>query len=188
MKRMLIAATLLTAAVPLSAHITPPRVLVQDADALRLLLPDAQTYERADLKPTSAQKQAVKQVASWTPDQKTYKVFVGRDAQGREVGRVVFIGEVTIHGLVQMAVGLDASGNVKSATVAAITDEAYGWVKPLVEKNFTAQFVGKKPTDQFLEGDRASARRGSMEKFYGQVLATLVQRSAVLCHVAGRSA
>jgi Na+-translocating ferredoxin:NAD+ oxidoreductase RnfG subunit len=188
MKRLIVVAALLTIAVPVRAHITPPRILLQDMEAVRLLLPGAQTYSRADLKPTFQQKKEVKQAASWTPDQKTYKTFVGRDAQGREIGRVVFIGEITIHGMVQMAVGLDDAGNVKGARVVAITDEAFGWVKPLIERDFTAQFVGKKPTDQYFDGQRVAARRGSMEKFYSQVLASLIQRSAVLCHVAGRPA
>jgi Na+-translocating ferredoxin:NAD+ oxidoreductase RnfG subunit len=188
MKRLIATAALLCVALPAHAHITPPRILLQDMDAVRLLLPEAQTFSRADLKPTAEQKQLVKQAASWMPDQKSYKVFVGRDAQGRAIGRVVFIGEITIHGLVQMAVGIDSAGAVKGANVVAVADEAYGWVKSLVDANFMAQFSGRKATDQYVDAPRVAARRGSMEKFYGQVLASLIHRSVVLADVAGRSA
>jgi len=180
-------ALLLTAA-SVSAHITPPRILLKDMEAVRLLLPDASTFTRTDIKLTKEQKQNVRKMIGWTPDQASYKVFAGRDAQGRELGRVMFMGDITIHGMVQMAVALEPDNKVKGVAVVAITDEAYGWVKPLVEKNFAAQFVGKNAGDTYIDGERVAARRGSMEKFYGQVLATLVQRSAVLCHMATKPA
>lgn len=184
MKPIFCAAVLLLTASSVSAHVTPPRVLLRDMDAVRLLLPEATTFTRADIKPTKDQKQECRKMMSWTPDQASYKVFLGRDAQGRERGRVMFMGDITIHGVVQMAVALAPDNKVKGVAIVAITDEAYGWVKPLVEKNFAAQFVGRTPTDSFIQGERVAARRGSMEKFYGQVLASLIQRSAVLCHMA----
>ena len=184
MKPLVIGAALLLTASAVSAHITPPRILLKDPEALRLLLPEATSFDRTDIKPTKDVKQQVRKLMNWTPDQSSYKVFVGRDEKGRELGRVMFMGEITIHGLVQMAVAVGPDNKVKKVAVVAITDEAYGWVKPLLEKNFAAQFVGKSPNDTYLVGERVAARRGSMEKFYEQVLATLIQRSAVLCHVA----
>ena len=188
MKPILFAAALLLTASSVSAHITPPRILLRDTEAVRLLLPEATTFTRTDIKPTKSQKDQCRKMMSWTPDQPSYRVFVGRDAQGRELGRVVFMGDITIHGVVQMAVALAPDSKVKGIAVVAITDEAYGWVKPLVERNFAAQFVGKTPGDSFLQGERVAARRGSMETFYGQVLASLIQRSAVLSHVAATAA
>lgn len=188
MKQLGLVVALLAMGTSVGAHITPPRILLQDMEAVRALLPDAENVTRADIKLTDAQKQDIKKTLGWTPDQKNYKVFVGRDAQGRYRGRVVFMGDITIHGLVQVAVGLDANDLVKGAAVVAITDEAYGWVKPLVDQNFTAQFVGKSPTDTYGSSERVAARRGSMEAFYGQVLAALVQRSAVIGHAAGSPA
>lgn len=185
MKHIIAVAALLLIASPGQAHIFPPRILLQDAAAVRLLLPEAQTFTRTDIKLSTDQRRDVKKAVSWNPDQKVYKVFSGRDAQGRDLGRVVFMGDMTIHGMVQIAVALDPANKVKGAAIVAITDEAYGWVKPLVEQNFIAQFIGKSPSDSYIEGDRVAARRGSMQKFYGQVLATLVQRSAMVCHVAG---
>jgi hypothetical protein len=188
MKHLNLVVGLLLIGTSASAHVTPPRILMQDAEAVRTLLPEASNVSRMDVKLTSAQKQDIKRTLRWTPDQKSYRVFVGRDGQGRYIGRVVFMGEITVHGLVQMAVALDSEDKVKGATVVAITDEAYGWVKPLVEQNFTAQFVGKSPTDSYLDGEQVAARRGSMQKFYSQVLAKLLQRSAVMCQVVGKPA
>jgi Na+-translocating ferredoxin:NAD+ oxidoreductase RnfG subunit len=188
MKQFSLVVALLFVATAASAHVTPPRILMTDAEAVRALLPEGENVTRADIKLTNEQKQEIKKTLGWTPDQKNYKVFVGRNAQGRYVGRVAFMGDITIHGLVQMAVALDAAGNVKGAAVVAITDEAYGWVKPLVDQNFAAQFVGKKPTDAYVATQQVAARRGSMETFYLQVLATLLQRSSVICHTAGTPA
>jgi hypothetical protein len=188
MKQVFAAAVLLLATSTVSAHVTPPRILLKDADAVRLLMPEAANFTRSDIKPTKDQKQQCHKMTRWTPDQASYKVFVGKDATGREIGRVMFMGDITIHGVVQMAVAMTPENKVKGVAVVAITDEAYGWVKPLVEKNFAAQFVGKAPTDTYIDGEKVVARRGSMEKFYGQVLASLIQRSAVLCHMMGKAA
>jgi hypothetical protein len=188
MKRLSLAIVLVLTATSAGAHVTPPRILLEDAEAVHALLPDAVNVMRSDIKLTESQKQDVKKALRWMPEQKNYKTFVGRDAQGRYHGRVMFMGDITIHGLVQMAVALDPDDRIKGATDVAITDEAYGWVKPLVDENFAAQFVGKSSTDTYVTSSRVAPRRGSMQAFYGQVLATLIQRSVAVGHAAGRPA
>jgi Na+-translocating ferredoxin:NAD+ oxidoreductase RnfG subunit len=183
MERRILLTAVFLIATPLLAHITPPRTLLSEADAARQLLPEAQTFSRLDVKLSAAQKQEVKKAANWNPDQKVYRAYIGRDTQGRYRGAVLFVGEITLHGLVKLAVAVDAEDKIKGARVVSITDEAYGWVKPLVDQNFDRRFVGKDHRSVFGETARATAKRGAMPEFYDQVLANLVQRAAVICNV-----
>ena len=183
MKRLLMLSMILLIVSTAQGHVSPPRMLMSDMEAVRQLLPDAQIFGQMDMKLTDAQRKEVKSMANWNPDEKVYKTFIGRDTQGKYRGAVMFIGEITVHGLVRLAIGVDAEGKVRGANVVAITDEAYGWVKPLIVQGFMKQFVGKGHHDSFIEGERAAARRNSMPQFYGQVIASLVQRCAVICYV-----
>jgi hypothetical protein len=57
-----------------------------------------------------------------------------------------------------------------------LTEETYAWVKPLLDRDFTKQFVGRDSRDAF----GTAAPGPSMTAFYEQVVAGLVQRAAVL--------
>jgi hypothetical protein len=184
MKRIAVALGLLLCSSTLTAHVSPPRILIKEMDAARLLLPEAQTLTGVRIKLNDAQKRYVKQQCNWTPDESHYQALVGRDAESRYVGAVVIIGEMTVHGLVRLAVAFEASGRIKGSTVVAITDEAYGWVKPLLDQNYGSQFVGKDHKDVFSsEHQSTRPRRTSMSDFYSRILASLLHRCAVICYI-----
>src|SRR5204863_5402445 len=109
------------------------------------------------------------------------RFYLGRDDQGRLVGAVLFLTEYTIHGPVRVAVGLGPDGKVRGATVIELTEETYPWVKPLIDRNFIRDYVG-------LDGHGSFALKqtglSSMTHFYGEIVATLIQRSALLYDLA----
>jgi len=174
-----IAAVLIALAVaaPAAAHITPPVVLVSDRDAVVSLLAGARRFFVREVRLTAAEKQAIRQQTGWSPEDDFYRFYIGRDEQGRVVAATVFVTEFTIHGPVRVAAALGPDGKVKGATVVELTEETYPWVKPLLDRNFTRDFVGRDARGTFA----VSAGGGeSMAQFYGQVIASLIQRAAAL--------
>lgn len=105
---------------------------------------------------------------------------MGRDEQGRLVAATIFLTEFTIHGPVRVAVALSPDGKVKGATVVELTEETYPWVKPLIDKDFTRQYVGQGSSGRYVLTERG----GSMTEYYGQIIASLIQRAAILYEVA----
>lgn len=163
------------------AHITPPVILVSDREVLVELLQGAQRFFVREVRLSAAERQVIRQQAGWTPDEDFYRFYLGRDVQGSLVAATVFVTEFTIHGPVRVAVGLGAEGRIRGARVVELTEETYPWLKPLLDRDFTRRFVGRGSRDRFaLVGDTGNP----MTEFYGQIVASLIQRAAVLYEVA----
>jgi hypothetical protein len=171
----------LALASPAQAHLTPPVVLVSDRDAVVSLLSGARRFFVREVRLSDKEKAAIKQASGWTPEEDFYRFYVGRDDQGRMVGSLVFIGDATIHGSVRVATAFGPDGKVRGASVVELTEETYPWVKPLIDEQFTQDWVGHDSQSRFALSDRlARARSNSMTQFYGEVVANLVRRAALL--------
>lgn len=169
-----------SAAGAVSAHVTPPVVLASDRDAVAGLLAGARRFFVREVRLTPEQKRIIQQRSGWTPDEDFYRFYLGRDEQGRLAGAMLFVTEYTLHGPVRVAVGLGPDGKVRGATVVELTEETYPWVKPLLDQNFTRDYVGLDS-----RGPYQIKRTGieSMAAFYGQIVASLIQRAALLFEV-----
>jgi len=166
---------------PAAAHLTPPVVLVSDRDAVVSLLSGAQRFFVRDVRLSAQEQTAIKQASGWTPEEDFYRFYIGRDEGGRMVGALVFVGDATIHGSVRVAVALGPDGKVRGATVVELTEETYSWVKPLIDQQFTRDWVGQDGRSRFVLADRLAPVRGnSMTQFYGEVVGGLVRRGALL--------
>jgi hypothetical protein len=163
-----------------AAHITPPVVLTSDRDAVVGLLSGSRRYFVKEVRLSAEERQAIQKQTGWTPDEDFYRFYVGRDDQGRLVAATIFMSEYTIHGPVRVAVGLGPDGKVKGAQVVELTEETYHWVKPLIDQDFAREYVGQGSAGRYTLTDRIRTVGDSMTQFYGQVLASLIQRAAVL--------
>jgi hypothetical protein len=172
---LVVAVVLLVSGATASAHITPPVVLVSDRDALVGLLAGARRFFVREIRLSDQQKATIRAQTGWTPDEDFYRFYVGRDADGRLVAATVFVTEYTIHGPVRLAVAMGGDGRVRGVTVVELTEETYPWVKPLIDGGFTRTFVG-----QDARARVAAPAANQMPQFYGQVIASLVQRAALL--------
>jgi hypothetical protein len=160
-----------------AAHITPPVVLMSDRDAVAGLLSGSRRFFVREVRLSSEERQAIQKQSGWTPDEDFYRFYIGRDEQGRPVAASIFMTEYTIHGPVRVAVGLSPDGKVKGAQVVELTEETYPWLKPLIDLDFTRQYVGQASTGRYA---LAAGGGGSMTEFYGQIVASLIQRAAIL--------
>jgi hypothetical protein len=172
-------AVLLLAVVPAAAHITPPVVLVSDRDALVALLAGARRFFVREVRLSGEDRRTIHRRTGWSPDEDFYRFYLGRDAEGRLVAASIFVTDFTVHGPVRVAVGLAPDGRVKGATVVEVTEETYQWVKPLIDRNFTADLAaaGRPPAAETPAG------LDPMAQFYAGVIAGLVRRAAVLFEV-----
>ena len=162
------------------AHITPPVVLASDRDAVAGLLTGARRFFVREVRLTAAERQMIRQQTGWSADEDFYRFYIGRDEQGRVVAATVFLTEFTIHGPVRVAVALGPDGKVKGSAVVELTEETYSWIKPLLDREFTREYVGRDARGTFT----VSAGGGdSMAQFYGQVIASLIHRAAMLYEV-----
>ena len=166
---------------PVLAHVTPPVVLVSDREAVAGLLSGARRFFVREVKLTAEQKRTIRQRSGFTPDENFYRFYLGRDEQGRLVGAMLFVTEYTIHGPVRVAVGLGPDGKVRGATVVELTEETYPWLKPLIDQNFTRDYVGLDSRGPY-QIKRTNLE--NMPQFYAQVVAGLIQRAALLYEVA----
>ena len=182
MRHIVLALALVLALVsPALAHLTPPVVLVSDRDAVVSLLSGARRFFVREVRLSDKEKAAIKQASGWAPEEDFYRFYVGREDQGRTVGSLVFLSDVTIHGAVRVATAFGPDGKVRGASVVELTEETYSWVKPLIDGQFTQDWVGQDSQSRFALPDRlANVRSNSMTQFYGEVVANLVRRAALL--------
>jgi hypothetical protein len=86
---------------------------------------------------------------------------------------------------VRVAVVMGPDGRIKGAQVVELTEETYPWLKPLIDQDFTRDYVGRDSRANFGLSERLMRMRlDSMPEFYAQVVASLIQRAAVLFDVA----
>lgn len=167
-----------------AAHITPPVVLVSDRDAVVGLLAGAQKFFVREVRLSDAERTAIRTEWGWKPDEDFYRFYLGRDAEGRLVAAALFVTEFTVHGPVRVAVGLGPDGKVRGVAIVELTEETYPWVRPLVDQNLGLDYVGQGSRGRFGLSDRfAKAGLDTMPEFYAQVIASLIQRGAVLYDV-----
>jgi Na+-translocating ferredoxin:NAD+ oxidoreductase RnfG subunit len=167
------------------AHITPPVVLVSDQDAVLGMMSGAKKFFVREVRLTPEERDAIQKQWGWRPEGDLYRAFLGRDDAGKLVAAVIFLTEYTIHGPVRVAVGMGPDGRIKGAQVVELTEETYPWLKPLIDQDFTRDYVGRDSRANFGLSERLMRMRlDSMPEFYAQVVASLIQRAAVLFDVA----
>jgi hypothetical protein len=161
------------------AHITPPVVLISDRDAILGMTGDATRFFVRDVVLTPADRDRIQQQWRWQPEAETYRFYLGRSAAGELEAAVIFLTEFTMHGPVRVAVGLNPDGKIRDAQVVELTEETFPWLKPLIDQNFTQTYVGQGSPREPV----ARHNFPSMTQFYGQIVASLIQRAAVLFEV-----
>ena len=166
------------------AHITPPVVLLSEQDAVRGMTGGATKFFVREVKLTAEEREAIRQQWGWQAEDELYRFYLGRDAAGQLVAAVTLLTEFTIHGPVRVAVGLNPDGTVKDAKVVELTEETLPWLQALLDQHFLQDYIGQDSHGNFaLSGRLAAAHTDSMPYFYGQMVASLMQRAAILFEV-----
>ena len=166
------------------AHITPPVVLLSERDAILGMMGNASRFFVREVKLTSEERSVLQQRWRWQPEEELYRFYLGRDAAGQLVAAVTFLTEITLHGPVRVAVGMGSDGKVKDAKVVELTEETFPWIKPLLDQGFMQDYIGRDNKSNFTLDERvARVNLESMPHFYGQIVASLIQRAVILFDV-----
>jgi hypothetical protein len=153
--------------------------LVPEREAIAILLSGARTVVR-DVRLSAAERADVERRTGWKPEERQ-QLHIGRDTEGRLAGAVAFVTAYAAHGPVRVAVGVDADGRIRGARVMEVSEEAYRWVRPLIEQDFARDYVGRHANADYAPTERLErAATGNMSKFYARMLTKLLQRAAVL--------
>jgi hypothetical protein len=166
------------------AHITPPVVLVSDRDAVLGMTGGAKKFFVREVRLSREEREAIQRQWEWRPEEDLYRFYIGRDDAGQLTAAVIFLTEFTIHGPVRVAIGLGSDGKVRDAKVVELTEETYPWLKPLIDQDFTRDYAGRGSQGSFGLSERFTrAGLDSMPQFYAQIVASLIQRAAILFDV-----
>jgi hypothetical protein len=160
-------------------HITPPVVLMSDRDAIASVLSGARRFFVREVRLSPNDRATIQQRTGWSPEDDFYRFYLGRDADARLVAAAGFLTDFTIHGPVRVAVAVGPDRAVRAVQIVEVTEETYGWVKPLIDADFARHLVGPAGS-QAVAAPQVS---DPMSQFYGQVIAGLVRRAAVLLDV-----
>jgi len=171
---------------PALAHVSPPVVLVSEADTLKAMTGRSEGVVVRKVRLDAAQRQAMGAGCGCKASDVSYRAYVAGPEEGNAAA-VVFVSEPTQHGPIRMAVALDREGRVMSARVLEVTEESLLWVKPLLDEDLPGDYVGRRSGDDFGISQRFEKMRlESMRRFYARVVSSLIRRAAVLYDVALR--
>jgi hypothetical protein len=178
------AAVTVLAGAPAFAHVTPNVQLLKRGDFVQQSLAEATRFFEQKLAFGAADVAAIKASTHWTPSEEDVKVYLGRDDQHRLIGSAVFVWVPSEHGPVGVAVAFDPAGRVLRAAVTDVGSEPLAWVRPLLAGDGLAAFAGL-PLDASLDPAKvAPAVRGTMSRYYAEVIAQGVARAQAIERVA----
>jgi len=164
--------------ITLSAHVTPPRVLMTEREALERLFPGAGQAQPQQLRLMQEVRRQIHQQFGWKAEPK-YRVFPVGDASG-SAGALFVLVDYTLHGPVRTAVAIDEQGRVKGAHVLEVQEEPYVWIKPVIDEDFAKPFVGRDCPATSKAAASAGPTGGRMTQFYRSVLVNQLCHAAVL--------
>jgi len=158
-------------------HVTPNVTLVRRGDFVREALPGASKYFEQFLDGPGAVA-SVRAATGWLPTQEEARIYVGRDGEGRAVGRVVFLWLPSQHGPVGIGVAFDPDGRILRVAVTDVGTEPLVWVRPLIDK--LGAFSGLGPRVVPDAASLSTATSGNMVVYYAGVIAGGVRRAQAL--------
>jgi len=160
-------------------HVTPNVTLVRRGDFIRQALPGASQYFEQFLDDPKAIA-SVRSDAGWSPSAEEARIYVGRDDQGRTLGRVVFLWLPSEHGPVGIGVAFGEGGRILRAAVTDVGTEPLVWVRPLVDH--LGALTGLGP-DSVPDPARLTAdASGRMVRYYAEVIIGGVLRARAVDH------
>ena len=158
-------------------HVTPNVTLVRRGDFVKQALPGASQYFEQFLDDSKAIA-SVRAATSWSPTAEEARIYVGRDEQGRTLGRVVFLWLPSEHGPVGIGVAFDGGGRILRTAVTDVGTEPLVWVRPLLDHLGTLSGLG--PDSVSDAAGLVADAPGTMVRYYAEVIIGGVRRSQAI--------
>jgi hypothetical protein len=158
-------------------HVTPNVTLVRRGDFVKQAVPGASQYFEQLLDDPKAIA-FVRAATSWSPTAEEARIYVGRDEQGRILGRVVFLWLPSEHGPVGIGVAFDGGGRILQVAVTDVGTEPLVWVRPLLDHLGALSGLG--PDSVPDQAGLAADGSGRMVRYYAEVIIGGVRRSQAI--------
>jgi Na+-translocating ferredoxin:NAD+ oxidoreductase RnfG subunit len=140
-----------------TAAVLQAETLATKEQAVKAIFPEATSTEIVAVTLTPEQLSAISAKYKWTVDAPELKIHVSKK-DAAVVGRTLFISETGKHGAIWVAVGINPDGTVRDSVICAM-QEVKG--KPVANKMFLKQFIGKKVDSGFEVGKDIQAVSGA---------------------------
>jgi hypothetical protein len=180
MRKLLLTLAALLCPLALPAHITPNVSLVSRGEFLKQSLPGATRFFEKEMMISRGDGAAIRKATGWAPSEEDTKVYVGRDAQGRLVGTVVFLWISSQHGPLGVGVVFAPDGAVGRVAVTDVGSEPIVWVRPLIDGGGMAAFEGLAAGAAPDPSSVVPGVRSSMSRYYAGVIADGVARAQAI--------
>jgi len=163
-------------------HITPTVVLREQADVIRETLPQASEFFLRTVDIGRSELERIKQEGDFTPDDASFKFYVGRRSSGEPEGVVLFPQTNTQHGPFEVGLTMRPDGSIGSAVVTKATVETKPWVLKALQAGLMAGFTGVTSPDRAMDALQAVSEQdlGRMPYYTATVIASTVRRGLVL--------
>jgi len=154
-----------------ASHVTPTVTLVSKAEALKQMLPDAQSYFVKKVEIGRTDLEAIVRATDWKPMERSHEFYYGKDEAGNVLGVVTFVTVDTAHGPLALAAGFGPDESVSEVIVTAVTVETRPWVKAIVDKGILERYEGLKPGSEVsAAASYKESEVGAMPYFFGKIL------------------
>jgi hypothetical protein len=180
MSRLAVALATLSISSSALAHVTPNVTLVRRGDFVKEALPGASQYFEQFLDGPAA-IESVRAATGWSPTAEEARIYVGKDGQGRALGRVVFLWLPSEHGPVGIGVAFDPTGRIRRATVTDVGTEPLVWVRPLLDRFAALSDIGPDVIPE--PAALAPASSGRMVLYYAEVIVGGLRRAQAIDRV-----
>lgn len=164
-------------------HITPTVELVPRASAVRSLLEGSSKFFVRNIELDGDAMAELQRRAGWKPEERNFRVFVGRDANGDKVGDALLLKVDSRHGPLALAVGFDAAGALSGVIITHATEETVPWVGEAIKAGLLDEYPGctEATVGQALEAVKSEV--GRMPLYMAQRATVGVQRALVLSSI-----
>lgn len=162
------------------AHITPMVTLVNQADALRRLLPDAAQYFVRDVEIAKPELASLDEAVGWRPEEPEARFYYAKSASGQVVGTVTFVRVDTKHGALVVAVGFTPDDKIRDVIVTQTSEETVPWTREALAAGWTRAFEGVGAGAAFPEPDVTHKDLSPMARHMGRAITSGVRRAAAL--------
>ncbi|HZD53103.1 MAG TPA: hypothetical protein VE175_08655 [Woeseiaceae bacterium] len=163
-----------------AAHVSPMVQLVRKGEFVRTALPGASQYFERGLDRGAEALNRLAAAINWQPSAQEIKVYVGRNAESRLVGSVVFLRVPSEHGPVGVGVAFNADGRIAQAAVTEVGSEPLAWVRPLLDAGALAGVRGLAAASHVDATAMAPEVQGRMSRYYAEVIADGIERAGVV--------
>ncbi len=181
MKTRWITAAALILPLAAAAHPTPVVKLVEHADAIRQSLPGAERYFVHTVTIGRSDLATIRKAVKYTPDSPEVRFYIGKQADGDNVGAVLFPQANSPHGPVEVALAMTPDGRIGKVTVTRATVETKPWVEEAIETGFLDQLKGLTPDDNPAKAVAPlKGRLASMPYYEAVMIATAVRKGLVM--------